>query len=53
MLRREGWRDDYNVQRQHGSLGRLTPNEFARLESEKLQQNSFQRWVMENLRRTA
>jgi putative transposase len=26
----EAWRRDYNEQRPHGSLGRLTPSEFAK-----------------------
>jgi putative transposase len=25
----EAWRDDYNTQHPHGSLGRRTPSEFA------------------------
>jgi putative transposase len=26
----EAWREDYNHRRPHGSLGHLTPSEFAR-----------------------
>lgn len=26
----KAWRDDYNHHRPHGSLGRLTPSEFAK-----------------------
>lgn len=33
----EGWGTDYNEKRPHGSLGQLTPNEFARLTNERLQ----------------
>jgi Integrase core domain len=32
----EAWRDDYNHLRPHGSLGALTPVEFAQLTVEKL-----------------
>ena len=34
----EAWREDYNGHRPHGSLGDLTPIEFARQAAEKLQQ---------------
>jgi putative transposase len=34
----EAWKDDYNEKRPHGSLGHLTPREFAKQEAEKLQQ---------------
>jgi len=30
----EAWRVDYNQHRPHGSLGRLTPNEYARQRQE-------------------
>lgn len=32
----EEWRLDYNEERPHSALGYLTPNEFVRLEEEKL-----------------
>ena len=32
----EAWRYDYNHRRPHGSLGALTPVEFAQLTAEKL-----------------
>jgi putative transposase len=35
----EAWREDYNGHRPHGSLGQLTPTEFALQAAEKLQQN--------------
>ena len=35
----QAWREDYNGKRPHGSLGDLTPTEFAKQEAEKLQQN--------------
>ena len=35
----ESWRQDYNTKRPHGSLGDLTPSEFALREAQKLQQN--------------
>lgn len=38
----ESWREDYNDQRPHGSLGHLTPTEFALLEAKKLQTNCTQ-----------
>jgi putative transposase len=31
----EAWRIDYNQHRPHGSLGRLTPNEYARQRQEQ------------------
>lgn len=34
----EAWRDDYNGRRPHGSLGDLTPLEFAQQAEKKLQQ---------------
>lgn len=37
----ETWRQDYNDKRPHGSLGDLTPIEFARLEVKKLKNNSL------------
>lgn len=33
----EAWRHDYNHLRPHGSLGALTPNEFARLKGQEMQ----------------
>ncbi|HVB57250.1 MAG TPA: integrase core domain-containing protein, partial [Candidatus Acidoferrales bacterium] len=33
----EAWRHDYNYQRPHGSLGALTPNEFAMLKAQETQ----------------
>ena len=33
----EAWRDDYNHLRPHGSLGALTPNEFAMLKGKNRQ----------------
>jgi hypothetical protein len=33
----EAWRYDYNHLRPHGSLGALTPNEFAMLRGQELQ----------------
>ena len=36
----EEWRIDYNENRPHSSLGYLTPNEFVRLEQEKMLENS-------------
>lgn len=35
----EGWRQDYNEKRPHGSLDDMTPMEFARQEMEKVQSN--------------
>ncbi|MBL8436685.1 MAG: transposase [Zoogloeaceae bacterium] len=29
----KAWQDDYNHHRPHGSLGHLTPSEFARMRS--------------------
>jgi putative transposase len=31
----EAWRVDYNQHRPHGALGRLTPNEYARVRQEQ------------------
>lgn len=36
----EEWRLDYNEERPHSSLGNLTPNEFFRLEEEKMLENA-------------
>jgi putative transposase len=33
----EAWRYDYNHRRPHGSLGALTPNEFAVLKGQETQ----------------
>lgn len=33
----EAWRHDYNYLRPHGSLGALTPNEFAVLKGQQIQ----------------
>ena len=33
----EAWRHDYNHLRPHGSLGALTPNEFAMLKGQEMQ----------------
>ena len=35
----ERWREDYNDERPHSSLGDKTPSEFAKLQAEKLQLN--------------
>ena len=39
----ETWRQDYNDRRPHGSLKDMTPAEFAKQETEKLQQNDPER----------
>ena len=31
----KAWQDDYNHRRPHGSLGHLTPSEFATIRSEQ------------------
>ena len=36
----ETWRQDYNQHRPHGSLGNLTPSEFARRGQETAQQST-------------
>jgi putative transposase len=37
-VRIEAWRQDYNQQRRHGSLGYLTPSEFAKRGQETAQE---------------
>ena len=45
----ESWREDYNDKRPHGSLGHLTPTEFALLEAKKLQTNGIQFPILHTL----
>jgi putative transposase len=45
----ETWRDDYNGQRPHSSLGQLTPIEFASLNGEKLQSQTPERLTRQPL----
>lgn len=40
----EEWRIDYNMERPHSSLGDLTPDEFMRLEKEKVLEYSNYDW---------
>jgi putative transposase len=37
----EAWRRDYNEERPHGSIGRMTPKEFAEKQAALLQQNGM------------
>lgn len=45
----EVWRDDYNGQRPHTSLGSLTPIEFAKLNDEKLKDHDPERLTCNSL----
>jgi len=43
------WREDYNDERPHKSLGNLTPIEFAKLQAEKLQLNNPEFQTLETI----